>query len=104
MGGTVADGVIVGRGVRVGLGVGDKVGVGLVVGSGEIEGVGESITKVGMTAVGGSVGNGARYSSTAAQAVKLSSNIVRMMIFLYMFSFSKICIQGVIIPRLWSVV
>lgn len=82
MGGTVAEGVAEGRGVRVGLGVGDSVGVGLVVGSGEIVGVEVSITREGITAVGGKVGSGARNSSKGAHPVRMNKRKAIMMIFL----------------------
>ena len=50
--------------MRVGFGVGDRVGVGLFVGLDVVVGGWVTVICVGMAMVGGSVGNGAMYSST----------------------------------------
>lgn len=89
MGGTVADGVADGLEVRVGFGVGDIVRVGLIVGSVETEGFGVSTNRVGITAVGGNVGNGAKYSSIMVQLTRLNIRNAMKMIFLCMADFSE---------------
>jgi hypothetical protein len=88
MGGTVGESVAEGRSVRVGLGVGESVAVGLSVGSGEVVGIGVSTSIVGMKAVGGSVGNGAKTSSITLHPLsEIRANRRMMMIFLCMFVF-----------------
>jgi hypothetical protein len=87
MGGIVGEGVAEGRSVRVGLGVGESVAVGLSVGSGDLDGVGVSICNVGMKAVGGKVGSGAKTSSITVHPVTDNKMKMKTMIFLCMLEF-----------------